>query len=192
MAKTANKEVARMKALYNDSVREQLMKDLKLDNINQVPRVEKIVVSVGLGRGKDDKRLFEIVRNTLRKITGQEPVDIMAKKSIANFKIREGLSRIGIKVTLRDKNMYEFYDRLVSVVLPRVRDFHGVSVKSFDPQGNYSLGFKDQSIFPELGFEDTTTLHGLQVTFVISGGDKKYSHALLAAMNMPFEKKELK
>ena len=145
-----------------------------------------------MGRGKDDKRFFEVVRNTLRKITGQEPVDIMAKKSIANFKIRAGLSRIGIKVTLRDKQMYEFLDRLINVVLPRMRDFHGVPISGFDPQGNYNLGLPDQSVFPELSFEDTVTTHGLQITIVTSGNDKKHSHALLSAINLPFEKKELK
>ncbi len=182
----------RLKEEFQTKIRKQLMKDLKLDNIHQVPEIQKVVVSVGLGRGKDEKRLFEIVRNTLRKVTGQEPVDIFAKKSIANFKIRAGLSKIGIKVTLRDKQMYEFLDRLINIVLPRVRDFHGVPVSSFDPQGNYSIGIPDQSIFPELGFEETTTVHGMQVTIVTSGSSKQHSHALLSAMNMPFEKKELK
>ena len=156
----------------------------------EIPRLEKIVLNVGLGKHKDDKRYHEVVVNTLRKITGQQPVDRMAKKSIATFKIRAGMNRIGVSVTLRDKQMYEFMDRLINVVLPRVRDFHGVSAKAFDKGGNYALGITEQSIFPELGFEDTQVLHGLQVNFVIKSDDSAHSKALLEAFGMPFEKEE--
>jgi large subunit ribosomal protein L5 len=122
------------------------------------------------------------------KITGQAPVDRMAKKSIATFKIRAGLNRVGISVTLRGARMYEFLDRLVNVSLPRVRDFHGVSAKAFDKSGNYNLGIVEQSIFPELTFEETQILHGLQVTMVISGGNAVLSRALLEKFGIPFEK----
>src|SRR5690606_31318323 len=131
-----------------------------------VPVLEKIVVSAGIGKFKDDKRYHEVVANTLRKITGQEPVDRMARKSIAGFKIRAGMNRVGVSVTLRGARMYEFMDRLINIALPRVRDFHGVGAKGFDKSGNYNLGVTDQSIFPELNFEDTQIIHGLQVTFV--------------------------
>jgi len=187
--KTATTAVApRLKALYTEKYQKELQAELNLGNIHQVPKLEKIVVSVGLGKNKDDKRHYEIVKNTLTKVTGQLPVDRMAKKSIAGFKIRAGMNRIGISVSLRGARMYEFLDRLVNVVLPRVRDFHGVSAKAFDKQGNYNLGIIEQSIFPELSFEETQLLHGLQITFVISGGDKVYSRALLEKFGMPFEK----
>ena len=161
---------------------------MKLGNVHQVPKIEKIVVSVGIGKNKDDKRHYEVVKNTLVKITGQAPVDRMAKKSIATFKIRAGLNRVGISVTLRGARMYEFLDRLVNISLPRVRDFHGVNPKAFDKSGNFNLGIVEQSIFPELTFEETQILHGLQVTVVISGGNADYSRALLEKFGIPFEK----
>lgn len=178
----------RLKALYGDSLANQLKESLGLNNINQVPKLEKVVINVGMGRSKDDKRMFEVVRTTLRKITGQEPVEVMAKKSIASFKIRKDMNTIGMKVTLRGDRMYEFVDRLTHVVLPRVRDFHGVSAKAFDPRGNYSLGITEQSIFPELTFEDISHLHGLQVNFVITNSNPEHSRALLEGFGIPFEK----
>ena len=180
---------ARLKKLYNETYAVELKKELELDNVNQVPRIEKIVVSVGLGRAQEEKRLLEIAANTLTKITGQKPVSTTAKQSIASFKLREG-SKIGLKVTLRGERMYEFADRLINVVLPRLRDFHGVSGKSFDKQGNYNLGFTDQSVFPELTFEDTTTPHGLQVVFVIKSKDPAQARLLLEKFGLPFEKTE--
>jgi large subunit ribosomal protein L5 len=180
--------VPRLKALYNDSIVKELREEHKLANVNQVPKLEKIVVSVGIGKNKDDKRFYETVATTLRKVTGQQPVDRMAKKSIAGFKIRAGMNRIGISVTLRGAHMYEFMDRLINIALPRVRDFHGVGPKGFDRGGNYNLGLNDQSIFPELSFEDTQTVHGLQVTFVIKNGNKETSRTLLEKFGMPFEK----
>jgi large subunit ribosomal protein L5 len=193
MAKTATAtkpksaaSTSRMHAEYNKYAVE-LLKELELNNIHQVPKLEKIVVNIGLGKAKDDKRVIEAATNTLRKITGQEPVDTIAKKSIAGFKLREG-NKIGIKVTLRGERMYEFLDRMITIVLPRLRDFHGVSAKAFDRQGNYSLGLTDQSVFPELSFDETTTSHGLQVIFVIKGEGKEHSRALLEKFGMPFEK----
>ena len=147
----------------------------------------KLSSTVGLGKAKDDKRAMETATNTLRKITGQQPIQTTAKKSIASFKLREG-NKIGLKVTLRGDRMYEFTDRVITTVLPRLRDFHGVSNKAFDHQGNYSLGFTDQSVFPELSFEETTPAHGLQVIFVIKCKEKDHAKALLEKFGMPFQK----
>jgi len=189
MVKTTIKMTTpRLKALYKDKIVKELQAELKLENVHQVPKFEKIVVSVGIGKNKDDKHFYEVVRNTITKITGQSPVDRMAKKSIAIFKIRAGLNRIGLSVTLRGARMYEFLDRFVNVSLPRVRDFHGVSSKAFDKSGNFNFGVVEQSIFPELTFEETQILHGLQITFVISGGNAVYSRALLEKIGVPFDK----
>jgi large subunit ribosomal protein L5 len=188
MAKaTTTAATPRLKALYKDQFVKELQAELNLVNVHQVPKLEKIVVSVGIGKNKEDKRFYEVVKNTLEKITGQAPVDRMAKKSIAGFKIRAGMNRVGISVTLRGARMYEFLDRLSNVALPRVRDFHGVSTK-FDKGGNYNLGIVEQSIFPELSFEETQVLHGLQVTFNITNEDPAHSRALLEKFGLPFEK----
>lgn len=189
-AKTVSQmsDTARLKALYTKELVPRLQKELELDNVNQVPKLQKIVLNVGLGKHKDDKSYHEAVVSTLRKITGQQPVDRMAKKSIATFKIRRGMNRIGVSVTLRDGRMYEFLDRLIATVLPRVRDFHGVSNKAFDKAGNYSIGLTDQSVFPELGFEDTTTAHGLQINFVMKAAKPEHTKALLQGFGLPFEK----
>lgn len=189
MATSATPSTApRLKQLYNDKLVAELQKELDIKNVHQVPKLEKIVVSVGIGKHKDDKRFHELVSTTLRKITGQQPVDRMARKSIATFKIRAGMNRIGVSVTLRGARMYEFLDRLTNVALPRVRDFHGIKAGGFDKNGNYSLGITDQSIFPELTFEDTQIVHGLQVTFVIKNEDKAHARALLEGFGLPFEK----
>lgn len=178
----------RLKALYNSKYAQELKNELGLKNINQVPKLEKIVVSVGIGKHKDDKHYYEVVKNTLTKITGQAPIDRMAKKSIASFKIRAGMNRIGLSVTLRGSRMYEFLDRFINVGLPRVRDFHGVSRKAFDKSGNYNIGIIEQSVFPELSFEETQILHGLQITLVIKNEDVSHSLALLEKFGIPFEK----
>jgi large subunit ribosomal protein L5 len=189
MAKaTQTAATPRLKALYKDQFVKELQAELNLANVHQVPKLEKIVVSVGIGKNKDDKRFYEVVKNTLVKITGQAPVDRMAKKSIAGFKIRAGMNRVGISVTLRGARMYEFLDRLSNIALPRVRDFHGVGPKGFDKGGNYNLGIIEQSIFPELTFEETQVLHGLQVTFAIKNENPAHSRALLEKFGMPFEK----
>jgi large subunit ribosomal protein L5 len=154
-----------------------------------VPRLEKIVINCGLGQAKDEKRIMEVASNTLRKITGQQPIQTTAKNSIAGFKLREG-NKIGLKVTLRGDLMYEFADRLINIVLPRLRDFRGVSAKAFDRQGNYSIGMIDQSVFPELSFEETSPAHGLQVNFVVSAKEPAHSRALLEKLGMPFEKED--
>jgi len=179
--------VARLKDLYKSTYAVELQKELELANPHQVPRLEKIVVNIGLGRAKDDKKIIETAKNTLRKITAQEPIETFAKNSIAGFKLREG-NKIGIKVTLRGNQMYEFADRVINIVLPRLRDFHGVKAGAFDKSGNYSIGLNDQSVFPELTFEETTTVHGLQITFVVTATDAEQSRALLTKFGMPFEK----
>jgi len=186
-AKTPAAYQPRLKVLYNQTIAKDLMKELKLSNIHQVPRLEKIVINVGLGRAKDEKRLLEVASNTIRKITGQQPIETVAKQSIATFKLREG-NKIGVKVTLRGDRMYEFADRLINIVLPRLRDFHGVSAKAFDKQGNYSIGITDQSVFAELTYEDTATAHGLQVIFAIRTDKPEHGRALLEKFGMPFEK----
>lgn len=177
----------RLRAEYNKTIAPALVKELGLSNVHQLPRLEKIVINVGLGKAKDDKRLMEVATNTLTKITGQKPIETTARLSIATFKLREG-NKIGLKVTLRGDRMYEFLDRLLTVVLPRLRDFHGVSAKAFDKQGNYSLGMTDQSVFPELSFEETTTPHGLQAVMVIKCEEQAHARALLEKFGMPFEK----
>ncbi len=187
MAKTTTYE-PRLKALYRDQFVGELVKELELDNVNQVPKLQKIVISSGIGKHKDDKHFHEVVVNTLRKITGQQPIDRMAKKSIATFKIRKGMNRVGVSVTLRGQRMYEFLDRLVNVAMPRIRDFHGAPAKGFDRAGNYNLGILEQSIFPELNFEDTQTLHGLQITFVMDAEKRAHSRPLLEKFGIPFEK----
>jgi large subunit ribosomal protein L5 len=187
---TVSVSAPRLKRLYKEELVPHLQKQLGLRNIHQVPKLDKIVLNVGIGKHKDDKRHHEVVVNTLRKVTGQQPVDRMARKSIAAFKIRAGMNRVGVSVTLRDKYMYEFMDRLINVALPRVRDFHGVAGKAFDKSGNYALGIVEQSIFPELNFEDTQILHGLQVNFIINTQEPSHSKALLTAFGMPFEKEE--
>lgn len=181
------KYIPRLQVDYTDKFVTELQKELGLKNVHQVPRIEKIVVNVGLGRAKEDKKTIDAAKNTLRKITGQEPVETVAKNSIAGFKLREG-NMIGLKMTLRGARMYEFMDRLINIVLPRLRDFHGVSAKAFDKQGNYSIGMTDQSVFPELTFEETTTAHGMQFVFVIKAEERDHARALLTKFGMPFEK----
>ena len=188
MAKATTLPAPRLKALYDTQYQKELQAELSLENVHQVPKLEKIVVSVGLGKSKDDKRFHEVVKNTLTKVTGQAPTERLAKKSIASFKIRAGMGApIGTLVTLRGGRMYEFLDRFVNISLPRVRDFHGVGVK-FDRGGNYNLGITDQSIFPELTFEETQVVHGMQITFAINNGSKEGSRALLEKFGLPFEK----
>ncbi len=184
--KTTNK-LPRLKALFLGEIRTRLQKDLDLKNLHQVPRLDKVVINVGIGRNKEDKKFQEMVLTALARLTGQHPVETVAKNSIAGFKLREG-QKIGAKVTLRGDRMYEFVDRLINIVLPRVRDFRGVANKSFDSTGNYHLGIREQSVFPELDQEDVSVLFGLEISFVIKGGDADKSKALLVAFGLPFER----
>ena len=187
--KKTDKYIPRLKTLYNEELEKKLMKELGLKNINEVPKLDKVVVSAGVGKKREDKRFTETVELTLEKITGQAPTSRLAKKSIATFKIRKGMGApVGYLVTLRNDKMYEFVDRLINVALPHVRDFHGVPTTSFDAKGNYSLGLREQTVFPEITFEDSAALHGLEITFIIKNGSKEGSTKLLELFGMPFEK----
>ncbi len=186
MTTKTTKYTPRLRKIYDESLND-LKKELGITNVHDLPKLEKIVINTGLGRNKDEKRAFEAAKTTILKITGQAPVTTVAKKSIAAFKLREG-NPIGMKVTLRGQRMYEFLDRLVNIVLPRLRDFHGVSNKAFDKNGNYSIGLKEQSAFAELSFEDTTFQHGLQIILVLKSDRVEHSKALLEKLGMPFEK----
>ena len=183
----------RLKVLYQDKIVKDLEKELNIKNINQVPKLEKVIISCGVGKKREDKHYTETVALTLAKITGQASTSRLAKKSIATFKIRKGMGApVGYLTTLRNDKMYEFVDRFINIALPHVRDFHGVPSKSFDEQGNYSVGLKEQTVFPEITFEDASVLHGLEITFIIKNGSKEASRKLLEAFGMPFEKKENK
>ena len=187
----SEKYIPRLKEQYNKEIVAKLVKELKLGNVNQVPKLEKVIVSSGVGKKREDKRYTETVELTLAKITGQATTARLAKKSIATFKIRKGMGApVGYLTTLRNDKMYEFVDRLINIALPHVRDFHGVPKNSFDAQGNYTLGLKEQTVFPEITFEDAAVLHGLEVTFVIKNGSKEGSTKLLELFGMPFEKEE--
>ncbi len=192
--KTAAKATAtaqpRLKELYKNEFKAKLAKDLGLKNINQVPELKKVIVSCGVGKKREDKKYTETVELTLAKITGQAPTSRLAKKSIASFKIRKGMGApVGYLVTLRNDKMYEFVDRLINIALPHVRDFHGVN-RTFDKQGNYNLGLKEQTVFPEITFEDASALHGLEITFIIKNGSKEGSTKLLELFGMPFVKED--
>ena len=189
----SDKYIPRLKTLYNDEIVKNLEKELNIDNVNKLPKLEKVIISCGVGKKREDKLFTETVALTLEKIAGQAPTSRLAKKSIASFKIRKGMGApVGYLVTLRNDKMYEFVDRFISIALPHVRDFHGVPTNSFDMQGNYSIGLKEQTVFPEITFEDASVLHGLEVTFIIKNGSKEASRKLLEAFGMPFEKKESK
>lgn len=179
----------RLQTKYKTELASALQKELSLGNVNQTPRLLKVVVSVGVGRAVQDQKYLDNAVTTLRKITGQQPVITKAKLSIASFKLREGQS-IGAKVTLRGERMYDFIDRLIAIVIPRLRDFHGLSVRAFDPRGNYSLGFEEQSVFPEISYEDTAMTHGVQITFVTSATTPEAGEALMRSLGLPLERKE--
>ena len=185
----SDKYIPHLKTLYNDEIVKNLEKELNIDNVNKLPKLEKVIISCGVGKKREDKHFTETVALTLEKIAGQAPTSRLAKKSIASFKIRKGMGApVGYLVTLRNDKMYEFVDRFISIALPHVRDFHGVPTNSFDMQGNYSIGLKEQTVFPEITFEDASVLHGLEVTFIIKNGSKEGSRKLLEAFGMPFEK----
>ncbi|MDO4662323.1 MAG: 50S ribosomal protein L5 [Tissierellia bacterium] len=172
---------------YKNEVVSGLMDQFGYENVMQVPKLVKISVNVGLGEAKDNPNLLKSAKNELALITGQSPVETKAKKSIANFKLREG-DAIGCKVTLRGKKMYDFFDKLVSISLPRVRDFRGVSANSFDGRGNYSLSVKEQLIFPEIEFDDVDFMHGLDITIVTTAQTDEEAKAFLSLMGMPFKR----
>ena len=176
---------ARLKEKYHGEIRTALQKELGLDNIMAVPRIEKIVVNMGLGEATQNTKLLDPLVADLGQVTGQKPVTTKAKKSIAAFKVRAGMS-IGAMVTLRSDAMYEFLDRLISTALPRVRDFRGVSTKSFDGRGNYTLGLRDQLIFPEIDYSKVEKLKGMNITIVTTATDDNSARARLRQFGMPF------
>lgn len=177
----------RLREKYQKTVRTTLKEEQGYSNVHQIPRIEKVVINAGVGRAVADSKNLEIVAGTIRKVTGQQPVTTVAKNSIAGFKLREG-NKIGVMVTLRGDRMYTFLDRLVSIVLPRIRDFRGVSATAFDRQGNYSIGLNDQSVFPEVSFEEAANRHGLQVNIITSAKTPEESKRLLELMGFPFQR----
>jgi len=181
------KELNRLHKHYNDVVVPAIMKEREFKNINEVPRLEKIIVSRGLGDVKDNSQSFNKAVDELAQITGQKPVTTTAKKSIANFKIREGM-KIGAKVTLRGEHMYEFLDKLISIALPRLRDFQGVSKKSFDGRGNYAMGLTEQLVFPEISYEKIEKIRGLDIVIVTSARTDEDAKLVLEKLGMPFKK----
>jgi large subunit ribosomal protein L5 len=176
---------ARLKEKYNKEIRQALKKELGLQNSMAVPKLDKIVVNMGLGEATQNNKLLDPLVGDLTVIAGQKPVTTKAKKSIAAFKVRAGMS-IGAMVTLRNDKAYEFLDRLISIALPRVRDFRGVSTKSFDGRGNYTLGMRDQLIFPEIDYAKVEKLKGMNITIVTTAKDDNGARALLRAFGMPF------
>jgi large subunit ribosomal protein L5 len=173
---------------YYQELKSQIQKELGIENVMAVPRLVKIVVSVSTKEALTDKKVLDIVAEQLGQITGQKPVIKNAKKSVAAFKLREG-QPIGVMVTLRSRKMYEFLEKMIRIVFPRVRDFRGVSLNSFDGKGNYSLGFREQIVFPEIEYSKIDKIRGLEVTIVTSGRSDEKGRALLKALGMPFEKK---
>jgi len=172
---------------YRKDMVPALMKELELDNVMQVPNLKKIVLNIGMGEALDDTKTLDAAVKDVEAITGQKPVITIAKKSIANFKLREG-RQIGVKVTLRGSRMWSLFDRLVNIALPRVRDFRGVSPKSFDGRGNYTLGLREQLIFPEIEYDSIDKIRGMEITFVTSAENDEQGAALLSKLGMPFRK----
>ena len=178
----------RLKETYQAEIVAKLKNELEIANINDVPRLEKIVVNMGVGAAAGDSKLLDAAMNDMRVITGQQPCITRARKSIAGFKIREGQA-IGCKVTLRGDRMWEFLDRLLSVALPRVRDFRGIPATSFDGRGNYTLGITEQLIFPEIDYDKIDHTRGMDITFVTTAKDNDSAYALLKALGFPFKSK---
>ncbi|MDD5940268.1 MAG: 50S ribosomal protein L5 [Lachnospiraceae bacterium] len=178
---------ARLKEQYNTQIREALTKKFGYKNPMQIPKLDKIVVNMAVGEAKENEKLLETAAKDLATITGQHPIYTKAKKSIANFKIREGMP-IGCKVTLRGERMYEFLDRLVSLALPRVRDFRGVNPNSFDGRGNYALGIKEQLIFPEIEYDKVDKVRGMDIVFTTTANTDEEARELLRQFGMPFAK----
>jgi len=179
--------MTRLQEYYKSTVQPKLAKDLGFKNPMQVPKITKITVNMGVGEAVADRKIVDAAAADLAKITGQKPLITKSKKAIAAFKLREGLP-IGCKVTLRGERMYEFLDRLVSIALPRVRDFRGVSARAFDGRGNYTLGVKEQIIFPEIQYDQIDQLRGMDITITTTAKDNKQGKALLDAFNFPFRK----
>uniref|UniRef100_N2AL48 Large ribosomal subunit protein uL5 n=1 Tax=Eubacterium plexicaudatum ASF492 TaxID=1235802 RepID=N2AL48_9FIRM len=179
--------MSRLKDQYMNEIIDAMIKKFGYKNRMQVPKLDKIVVNMGIGEAKENAKVLEAAMSDMELITGQKPIKTISKKSIANFKIREGMP-IGCKVTLRGEKMYEFLDRLVNLALPRVRDFRGVNPNSFDGRGNYALGIKEQLIFPEVEFDKIDKVRGMDIIFVTTAKTDEEARELLAQFNMPFQK----
>lgn len=178
---------ARLKETYDKEVFKALMDKFQYSNVMEVPKLEKVTINMGLGEAKENAKIMETAVAEIGLITGQRPVITKAKKSIANFKVRQGMP-VGAKVTLRGENMYVFVDKLFNISLPRVRDFKGVSKNSFDGRGNYSMGVKEQLIFPEINYDDVDTIKGMNIVFTTTAKTDEEAAALLEFLGMPFEK----
>ena len=181
-------EANRIKVLYNQTVIPAMVKKFNYKNVNQVPKLVKITINSGLGDVKDNSKSIQLAQKELELIAGQKPVLTAAKKSVANFKIREGQS-VGMKVTLRGTRMYEFFDKFISIALPRVRDFRGVSKKSFDGRGNYSMGVKEQLIFPEISYDQVEKVRGFDICITTTANTDEEARELLALLGLPFANK---
>ena len=179
----------RLQEKYNNSVKAELVNKFNYSSTMQIPRLEKIVVNMGVGDAVSNSKVLDDAVNELQAITGQKPVITKAKKSIASFKLREGMP-IGCKVTLRGERMYEFLDKLISISLPRVRDFHGINENAFDGRGNYTLGVKEQLIFPEINFDNIKKIRGMDIVIVTTANTDEEGRALLSLLGMPFYKKK--
>jgi large subunit ribosomal protein L5 len=179
--------MTRLQSFYRETVVPRLKSDLNIQNAMQVPRITKITVNMGVGEAVADRKVMDAAVTDLTKITGQKPLVTKARKAIASFKLRAGLA-VGAKVTLRGARMYEFLDRLINIAMPRIRDFRGVSPRSFDGQGNYSLGVKEQIIFPEIQYDQVDQIRGMDITITTTAVDNRQGRALLEAFNFPFRK----
>lgn len=179
--------MARFREKYKNEVKKAMQEKFQYSNVMEIPKLEKVVINMGLGSAKDNNKVIQAAVAELKAITGQAPVVTKAKKSVANFKLREGMA-IGAKVTLRDANMFEFIDRFITIALPRVRDFRGVNPNSFDGRGNYTLGVKEQLIFPEINYDDVDAVRGMDITFVTTAKTDEEARELLKLMGMPFSK----
>ena len=179
--------MARLQEFYRETVVPRLRSDLKIENAMQVPRITKITINMGVGEAVADRKVMDAAVADLTKISGQKPLITKSRKAIASFKLRAGLA-VGAKVTLRGTRMYEFLDRLINIAMPRIRDFRGVSARSFDGQGNYSLGVKEQIIFPEIQYDQVDQIRGMDITITTTAVDNRHGRALLEAFNFPFRK----
>lgn len=179
--------MARLKEVYNNELKKAMMEKFDYDSVMEIPKLEKIVVNMGLGAAKENPKVLKVAVEELATITGQKPIITKAKKSVANFKVREGMN-VGAKVTLRDKIMYEFVDRLFTIALPRVRDFRGTNPNAFDGRGNYTLGIKDQLIFPEIEYDKVDAIRGMDITFVTTANTDEEAKELLRLLGMPYSK----
>lgn len=175
----------RLKDSYKQEIIPAMMQKFEYKNVNQVPRLEKVIINMGMGEAKDNPKALEGGMHDLEVISGQKPVVTSAKKSVANFKVREGM-KVGAKVTIRGNRMYEFIDKMINIVIPRVRDFRGLSTKSFDGRGNYAMGFKEQLVFPEVNYDDVDAIRGMDIAIVTTAGTDEEARELLALMGMPF------